>query len=65
MFKLGTSELLIILVIVIVIFGPGRLGKVMGELGKGVRSFKDNFKEPTNQENEPESQSATGSEEKQ
>lgn len=45
MFRFGTSELLIILVIVIVIFGPGRLGSVMGELGKGIRSFKDNFKE--------------------
>ncbi|HWS22869.1 MAG TPA: twin-arginine translocase TatA/TatE family subunit [Anaerolineales bacterium] len=62
MFKFGTSELLIILVIVIVIFGPGRLGKVMGELGKGIRSFKDNFKEKPNQEGVPSSQSVSGSE---
>jgi sec-independent protein translocase protein TatA len=38
---LGPVELLIILVIVIVLFGPGRLGKVMGELGSGLRSFKE------------------------
>jgi sec-independent protein translocase protein TatA len=38
---LGPGELLIILVIVIVLFGPGRLGKVLGELGSGLRSFKD------------------------
>jgi sec-independent protein translocase protein TatA len=38
---LGPVELLIILVIVIVLFGPGRLGKVLGELGSGLRSFKD------------------------
>jgi sec-independent protein translocase protein TatA len=38
---LGPAELLIILVIVIVLFGPGRLGKVLGELGSGLRSFKD------------------------
>ncbi len=37
----GLPELLIILVIVIVLFGPGRIGKVAGELGKGIRSFKD------------------------
>lgn len=40
----GPTELIIILVIVIVIFGPSRLGNVMGELGKGIRSFKDNIK---------------------
>lgn len=38
---LGPVELLIILVIVVVLFGPGRLGKVLGELGSGLRSFKD------------------------
>jgi sec-independent protein translocase protein TatA len=37
----GLPELLIILVIIIVLFGPGRIGKVAGELGKGIRSFKD------------------------
>ena len=37
----GIPELLIILVIVVVLFGPGRLGKVMGELGHGLKAFKD------------------------
>ena len=37
----GLPELLIILVIIIVLFGPGRIGKVTGELGKGIRSFRD------------------------
>lgn len=41
MMRLGPTELIIILVIVIILFGPGRLGKVLGELGKGLRSFKD------------------------
>lgn len=41
MLRLGPTELIIILVIVIILFGPGRLGKVLGELGKGLRSFKD------------------------
>jgi sec-independent protein translocase protein TatA len=37
----GLPELLIILVIIVVLFGPGRIGKVAGELGKGIRSFRD------------------------
>lgn len=42
---IGFSELLIILVIVFVIFGAGKLPKVMGEMGKGLRSFRDGIKE--------------------
>ncbi len=36
----GLPELLIILVIVILLFGVGRLGKVGEELGKGIRNFR-------------------------
>lgn len=39
-FHLGTTELIIILVIVILLFGVGRIGKIAGELGKGVREFR-------------------------
>jgi sec-independent protein translocase protein TatA len=36
----GPWELLIILAIVLVIFGAGKLPKVMGDLAKGVKTFK-------------------------
>jgi sec-independent protein translocase protein TatA len=39
--RFGIPELLILLVIVILLFGVGRIGKVAGELGKGIKSFKD------------------------
>jgi sec-independent protein translocase protein TatA len=48
--RLGPLELTIILLIVILLFGPGRLGKVAGELGKGIRSFREGLKDP-NEEN--------------
>ena len=41
---IGTTELIIILVIVVLLFGIGRISKVGGELGKGVRSFKEGLK---------------------
>jgi len=39
--RFGPTELIIILVIVLLLFGPGRIAKIAGELGKGIRSFKD------------------------
>jgi sec-independent protein translocase protein TatA len=43
MFDIGIPELLIVLVIVVLLFGPGRIAKTMSELGNGIRSFKDSF----------------------
>ena len=34
-------ELLIVLLIVLLLFGPGRIGKVAGELAKGIKAFRD------------------------
>jgi sec-independent protein translocase protein TatA len=41
MFGLGTTELIIILVLVMIVFGAGKLPQVAKSLGKGVREFKD------------------------
>jgi len=45
MFGLGTQELVIILVLVLVIFGAGKLPQVGGALGKGIRNFKIGLRE--------------------
>jgi len=45
MFGLGTQELLIILVLVMIIFGAGKLPQVGSSLGKGLRNFKKGMSE--------------------
>jgi sec-independent protein translocase protein TatA len=40
-FRFGPTELFIILGIVVVLFGVGRIGQLGAELGKGVRSFRE------------------------
>ena len=43
---LGWGELLIILVILLLIFGPSRLGDLGSALGKGIKGFKRSMNEP-------------------
>ena len=43
--KLGVPELLIILAIALLIFGPRKLGELGKGLGEGIRGFKDSMKD--------------------
>ena len=46
---IGVPELAIILVIVIIVFGVGRLGEIGGALGKGIKEFRNATKEPVDE----------------
>jgi sec-independent protein translocase protein TatA len=46
MFGLGMPELIIIMVIVLLIFGAGKLPEIGGAIGKGIKGFKKSMKEP-------------------
>ena len=50
----GGLEWIIILVIVILLFGPGRIGKIAGELGRGIKNFRDGLGNKNEQAEEPE-----------
>ncbi len=50
MFGLGTQELLIILVLVMVVFGAGKLPQVGSALGSGIRNFKKGVNEGDEQD---------------
>jgi sec-independent protein translocase protein TatA len=51
---IGATELVIVLAIVLLLFGAGRIGRIAGELGSGIRAFRDGMGE--GQEPEPESE---------
>jgi sec-independent protein translocase protein TatA len=42
---LSLSHLIVVLLLVLVLFGAGKLPQVMGDLGRGVRALKDGLKE--------------------
>jgi len=45
MFGLGTTEILVIAIIILLLFGGKKIPELMKGLGKGVKSFKDGMKE--------------------
>lgn len=55
MFGIGMPEMLIILVIILIIFGAGKLPDIGNALGRGIRNFKKASKEPDEIDVTPES----------
>lgn len=51
MFGLGTWELLLILLIILVIFGAGKLPEIGGSLGKALKNFKSSNEDSPNKDN--------------
>jgi sec-independent protein translocase protein TatA len=52
--NLGPTELIIVLIIVILLFGVGRISKISGELGHGIRAFRDGLKGDDEKKSETE-----------
>jgi sec-independent protein translocase protein TatA len=46
MFGIGMPELLVILVIILIIFGAGKLPEIGGAIGRGIKNFKKATREP-------------------
>lgn len=51
----GWLEIVIVLVLVLLLFGVGRIGKLGSELGQGIRNFKDGLQgKAKSSDSEPE-----------
>lgn len=53
--RFGPLELIILLVIVVLLFGPGRIGKVAGEIGKSIKSFREGISGKDEENDHPSS----------
>lgn len=51
-FRLGTPELVILLVIVLLLFGVGRIGRIASEFGRGIREFRRGLSEDEDKSSE-------------
>jgi len=49
--NIGVTELIIVLVIVVILFGVGRIGKIAGEMGSGIRAFREGMQNEDEEEN--------------
>ena len=59
---IGTSELLLIGALVLLLFGGKKLPEMMRGLGQGVKAFKEGMKEPEDEGKEKEGQEKEGQE---
>jgi sec-independent protein translocase protein TatA len=49
---ISLSHLLVVLLIVLILFGAGKLPQIMGDLAKGLKSFRDNLKNDNTKHND-------------
>ena len=54
MFGIGMPELIIILIIILIIFGAGKLPEIGSGIGKGIKNFKKASNEPPEEIQSPE-----------
>ena len=64
--SIGFWQIAIVVVLVVLLFGRGKISSLMGDVAKGIKSFKKGMKDPTDQsEKDPTDQSESiSSEEK-
>lgn len=55
---IGFTELIVILVIILILFGPGKLPEIGKALGRGIREFKDAQKEAKHNSSDNDDKSA-------
>ena len=50
--SIGIWQIAIVVILVVLLFGRGKISSLMGDVAKGIKSFKKGMKDPTNDQNE-------------
>ena len=50
--SIGFWQIAIVVVLVVLLFGRGKISSLMGDVAKGIKSFKKGMKDPTTDHNE-------------
>ena len=59
-FRIGPWEIALILVIILIVFGVGKLPQIGGAIGKGIRAFRKGQRDEDEEEEEPKPKKTTG-----
>ena len=60
--SIGFWQIAIVVVLVVLLFGRGKISALMGDVAKGIKSFKRGMKDPTQDQTETTSSETTSSE---
>ena len=50
--NIGWTGIIIIAILIVILFGNGKISSIMGDLAKGIKSFKKGMKDPTSDQND-------------
>ena len=50
--SIGFWQIAIVVVLVVLLFGRGKISDLMGDVAKGIKSFKKGMKDPTSEQND-------------
>ena len=59
--SIGFGQIAIVVVLVVLLFGRGKISDLMGDVAKGIKSFKKGMKDPTQDQTESTSTDKTES----
>ena len=59
--NIGWTGIIIIAILVVILFGKGKISSIMGDLAKGIKSFKKGMSDDTSSDNKEDNSKSDGS----
>ena len=62
--SIGFWQIAVVVILVVLLFGRGKISSLMGDVAKGIKSFKKGMKDPTSEQSEDKSNEDSTSDKK-